>query len=262
MGFFTQHIKTARVNLPRDTSAKLKPFSSAKPEHLEIIDARVARFNETLLAIQTVDAGIRLGLKLAGTILGLYVPLIHQIIPFTFSINLALAIIGWSIVFYGLARRFDYKYFQALDDLKEAYRWAMGTKTDDYWFSLREKSIQDMILSLGPWVTETTIHTWTPDDLVEESMLPKMVREAGGGRKVKELTPEFKEQLADLTTGVHTSTSLYRIYGETGIGDISILLQNYLERVKGVYNQGITFFKQAQVFVPGVNAVVSAATPK
>ncbi|CDZ76083.1 hypothetical protein BN59_00347 [Legionella massiliensis] len=225
-GLFNHNFQIARIPIPKHDSDDKKHclFSSADESHIAIINARIARFQEALGAIQAVDKGIISGLTLAS--IGWttnYIPLL----PFTMTV----AMLGCGIAGYSIGRRsFCFqKYKEALDDLKEAYQWAMGQRTDDYWYAIRHKNIQQMILTLGPWVSKETIATWQEADL-QPGYIPETVRNSTRlMRHAEELNPEFKGKLTDFASGKQTSNPLYRFYGETGIGDFAEHLQRYWE---------------------------------
>lgn len=234
VGFFKQKLSVPRVALPIDSNSKVEAFDSGNEKHQGIINARVARFKEALEAISTVDKGIALGFTMSSVVYGVnsipYLPYI----PLSLTIGMA----GTFILAYSLGCRSKAyeKYQKAFIDLKEVYEWSMGTRRSDneYWYAIREKAVQEMILTLGPWVPKEVICTWKEKDL-KSGLIPEYVKERLPLRQAKELSEDFKGKLSALASGsIQAANWQYRYYGENNMGDFSVIAEGHWEQAKSL----------------------------
>jgi hypothetical protein len=238
-GFFKYKISTRRIAIPRDSEGKAEAFNADNEEHLAVINSRIARFNEILSMMRKLDKEMLWGAGMATTGIGLNVVCMLPFIPcISFAFPLALA--GAVILTHGFTVRsmlFD-KYQKIFDELKEVNEWVSDSKEtkywfgNEYWYAIRKKPVQDMILTLGSWIPKEVIKTWNEDDL-KASNVPQIVRERAPIRQVIELTPEFIENLADLASGkTQAINSEYRYYGDNNACDYAVIAEEYWERSK------------------------------
>ncbi|KTC88121.1 MULTISPECIES: hypothetical protein [Legionella] len=238
-GFFKYKISTRRIEIPRDSEGKTEPFSADNEQHLAVINSGVARFKEALPVMRKLDREIFLGGSIATTAIGLNMASMLPFIPYVYF-SFTAAIIGTAILCHGLTARsmFIDKYQKIFNELKEIYQWVSESKKikhwsgTEYWYAIRKKPVQDMMLTLGPWVPKEFIKTWDEEDF-KSSNVPQIVRERAPLRQVTELTPEFIEKLAELASGsVQTANKEYRYYGDNNVGDYAVIAEEYWERSK------------------------------
>ena len=103
-------------------------------------------------------------------------------------------------------------YSQALKNLIAAYQWAMGAETGNHWEKLAVPEMQQLITTLGPWVTTSTLCTWRSDDLK-----PRLTLNPFGSNRRNELSVDFEAKLNQLQTGAHQTNWSFKIYGEESL---------------------------------------------
>ncbi|MGQ3889632.1 hypothetical protein ACQUW5_11430 [Legionella sp. CNM-1927-20] len=199
---FRNPMQSSQLSLPREA------FNYKNSAHLEIIEKQISRFKESADALKALDYNIFLGVIVGSSCyFGSYLfPVV------------TISIASFSLAAHAHAKRpIAYeKYRQALDDLINTYNWSMGKNTGNHWHKLAIKTLQDLILTLGPCVAPEVIHTWTADDLKPNSLNPKNFF---SGRR-NDITEEFEKQLARFAAGTQVSELTYRIYGQHGLNDL------------------------------------------
>ncbi|KTD36580.1 hypothetical protein Lnau_1564 [Legionella nautarum] len=238
-GFFKYKISTRRIAIPRDSEGKMEAFDADNEQHLAVINSGVARFKEALPQMRKLDREILLGASIATIAIGLNMASTFPFFPYVYF-SFTAAIVGTAIVCHGFTARsmFVDKYLKIFNELKEIHQWVSESRETkhwngiEYWYAIRKKPVQDMILTLGPWVPKEFIKTWNEEDLIP-SNVPQMIRKRTPGRQVIELTPEFIEKLAELASGqVQAVNSEYRYYGDNNVRDYAIIAEEYWQRSK------------------------------
>lgn len=205
-GFFTKAatppVTTCHLQIPNTL------FNYTIPSHLELIDVHVAKFNTSLHALQQLDCNILISLAIGSACyVGTYIlPLV------------SLTIVGFCMATHYYAKRTEaYKqYRNALTELIKVYQWSMGKETGEHWHKLAVPNLQQLIITLGPWVSKETIYTWSLQDLKPASLSLGSLM----GHRRSDLTESFEQTLHRLATGTQAADYLYRLYGEYGIEDI------------------------------------------
>ncbi|KTD45961.1 hypothetical protein Lrub_2758 [Legionella rubrilucens] len=229
MRFFTGFFNSAVSG--QSTDRFVKPdsdFDYQSSTHINIVNQQVARFSKALADLQTVDAHILVGTGAA-------------VVSWLTCGFLPLATVGMvASVYVGYCARSrkeyanDYK--KALDDLIAVYQWAMGKNSDKMWYKLGQKDLQNLIVTLGPWVNTDTIHTWRKEDL-QPSTLAKLTT----GRRA-EISEETERQLLRLAEGVHMNSTQFRLYGE---GSVDTLLSSIKDNAMAKLTELATGPKQS-----------------
>ncbi|KTC86918.1 hypothetical protein [Legionella brunensis] len=215
---FTSYFFNSPPTPPQQKLDSSVTFDYRNTEHIDIIKNRIARFKQAQAAIYSFDNKIISGLAV-GTVCwaGASIPL-----PFTPTITISLA--SFSYASYQLGRRPDSgllePYREALTDLIEVYKWSMHGKTNT-WYKLGVPQIQDLILTLGPWVPTETIAIWEEKDLEPGRFSSRGL----------EPTKEFKDKLNELAAGAHTKSIWFSVYGENGTDDLINAASAYLKQV-------------------------------
>ncbi|WED42806.1 hypothetical protein [Legionella cardiaca] len=211
--FFGSNEATPALEL--DTSAA---FDYQNSKHVDVIKNRIARFKQAQAALYNFDNKILTGLTV-GTVcwLGAAVP-----IPFLPTITISLG--GFSYASYQLGRRpqsgLVEPYRNALTELIEVYKWSMSNKKNT-WYKLGVPAIQDLILTLGPWVNQDTITVWSDEDLAPGKFTSRGL----------EPSDEFKAKLKEFETGVQTKNIWYSVYGQNGQDDLVVAASAYLKEI-------------------------------
>lgn len=176
-------------------------FNHKNTQHLDLIQEQISRFSEALVALQTLDRNIVMGAVIGtGCYIGSYVfPLV------------LVSIAGACYASWNAARReqVSVQYREALSQLITVYQWSMGKDTGHHWDKLAVKTLQDLILTLGPWVSSSTIHTWTNADLK-----PAMLSFSTRRNEISEL---FEMQLTQFAAGTQATHWEFRLYSEHGM---------------------------------------------
>lgn len=193
-GFFNHIIKIPRESLPEMS------FNYQDGRHLELIGLRVLRFKEAFEMLKKLDKSLLAGMALCAAA---YVA--DYILPFA----MPSAILGAGVAGYCLGRRpaCFMQYKEALEDLKDAYCWAMGKEASDKWYAIRTAPVQAMILTLGPWVSKEIIHSWESSDL------------KNGYLNSAKLKPDFIKKITSFAEGEQYNNWQYCFYGDKGIGN-------------------------------------------
>ncbi len=199
---FQNPAEPVQLNLPRET------FNYKNPAHLELIEKQINRFNEAAGALKSLDYNIFLGAAIGSACyFGSYIlPLV------------TISIVGFSLAAHAHAKRPPVyeRYRKALEDLISVYNWSMGKDTGDHWYKLGKKTVQDLILTLGPCVAPEVIHTWRAEDLRPNTLNPRNFFST----RRDDIPEEFEKQLAKFAAGIQVSELTYRIYGQHGLDDL------------------------------------------
>ena len=196
--------KLEKTNLIPDVA-----FDYKNPQHLELIQDKTSQFSKVLLELQAIDYKIFMGAAIStGCYIGAYM------FPLTlFSIG------GACMASWNSAKReqVSSQYRDALNGLIELYKWSMGQDTGHHWEKLAVKTLQDLILALGPWVSNTTIHTWRNMDL-KPTILSFSSRRS-------DIPEEFEKQLTQFAANTQAAHWAYRLYGEHGVEKLLDVMQ-------------------------------------
>lgn len=185
-------------------------FDYKNSQHLELIQDKINQFSNDLLALQAIDYKIFMGAAIGtGCYFGSYIfPLV------LFSIAGA-CMASWN----GAKReQVSAQYHDSLHSLIAIYQWSMGKDTGKHWEKLAVDTLQNLIRTLGPWVSNKTIHTWSTADLK-----PGML--SFGANRRADIPQKFEEQLMQFAANTQTAHWAYRLYGEEGIGKLYEVMQ-------------------------------------
>ncbi|CEK09230.1 hypothetical protein [Legionella hackeliae] len=215
-GYVTSFFKTTPVpaSVQIDSSAA---FDYRKPEHIEIIKNRLVRFKQAQAALHSLDNQILGSLAIsaaswAGGVLPLPLPF--------WTLSLASGSYGWYLLGGRAKSELVTSYRKALTDLIEAYSWSMGSKTNT-WYKIGVPSIQEMILTLGPWVKKETIVIWEDSDLAGATLASRAL----------EPTKDFKAKLKEFEKGEQTQSIWFSVYGEGGNDNLIPAANAYLKEL-------------------------------
>ncbi|QRN02466.1 hypothetical protein GH742_00445 [Legionella sp. MW5194] len=205
----------------QQTDRFVKPdsdFDYQSTTHIKIVNQQVERFSKALADLQTVDAHI-----LAGTGVAVVSWLTCGFLPLV-----TVGMVASTYVGYCAHSRKEYAsdYKKALEDLIAVYQWAMGKNSDKMWYKLGTPELQNLIVTLGPWVNTDTIHTWRKEDL-QPSTLAKFTT----GRRT-DVSEETERQLLRLSEGIHMNSAQFRLYGEGSVDTLlSSIKDNAMEKI-------------------------------
>ncbi|MDP1604954.1 MAG: hypothetical protein Q8M03_17025 [Legionella sp.] len=186
-----------RLELPEE-------FDYKSAEHLKIITRQIERFTTALEDLQSIDRKIYIA---GGTCLSAYIG--TCIFSITWLSILSSAVSGW----YLKAHFEKYpQYHEALEDLIKTYEWAMGKDTGKHWYKFPLPQIQELIETLGPWVTSNRIHTWKDTDLTTTSLFNSVPSPR------KDISEAFHKRLAEFAAGKQAKGWNFSLYGEDGMG--------------------------------------------
>lgn len=179
-------------------------FNYKDEKDLKTIQDKINKFNQALYDIQWIDKAIVIGAVGVGVgYVGSYV------FPLTLAVIIPSALVAGH--YHGARPAFNKQYFEALQELIDVYDWSMKKGSCDYWYKLGTPVLQDLILTLGPWVTSKTIHTWEDSDLEPGRVC----------KRKQEITAVFKHQLIQFQSDVQSARLAFRLYGnEGGVNDI------------------------------------------
>lgn len=205
-GFFEESSLIPRVELGDEN------FNYKSAKHLDIIGKRCLRFQQAQKILHRTDNNIVRGIAIgSASWVGCYVfPLV----------TVSIAAFCFATYHYAHHEEAFKQYHDALNDLIAAYNWSMGRKTGDHWYKFGSIPLQELVLTLGPWVKSETICTWSTSDLEPASMLSRAKRD-------NEPTTSFKARLTQFAAGEQTKGWQFKIYGEGGTDDLwSVFLQS------------------------------------
>lgn len=188
-------------------------FDYKNSEHLDLVKEKMSQFSKLLHELQAIDYKIFMGAAIStGCYIGAY------LFPLTlFSIG------GACMASWNAAKRevVSAQYRDALNDLIEVYKWSMGKDSGYHWEKLAVNTLQDLILTLGPWVSNKTIHTWANTDLK-----PTML---SFSRRRSDIPEELERQLTQFAANMQAAQWAYRLYGEHGVEKIFDAMQTNIK---------------------------------
>lgn len=229
MQFFTGLVNAAASGQQTDRFVKPdNPFDYQSNTHLHIVNQQVERFSKALADLQAVDDHILIGTGIA----------VSSWLTCGFLPLVTVGMVVSAYVGYCSHTRTEYasRYKEALEDLIAVYQWSMGKNTDNMWYKLGQKDLQNLIVTLGPWVNTETIFTWRKDDL-QPSTLAKLTT----GRRT-DIPEETERQLLRLEEGLHMSSVKFRLYGE---GSVDKLLSSIKDNAMAKITALTTGYKQS-----------------
>ena len=184
-------------------------FDYKSNQHMEFIKDKISQFSKVLSELQAIDYKIFMGVAISsGCYIGTY------LFPLTlFSIGGA-CMASWNIA---KREQVSAQYRDTLNSLIAVYKWSMGKDTGHHWEKLAVKTLQDLILTLGPWVSNATIHTWNNTDL-KPTILSFSSRRS-------DIPEEFERQLNQFAANTQTAHWAYRVYGEHGVDKLLDAMQ-------------------------------------
>ncbi|KTD17828.1 hypothetical protein [Legionella jordanis] len=191
-------------------------FAYKSKDHLQILEQRLKCFKQAQQNLFEFDNQILTSLGV-----GLFFYAGSSFIPLLPSTTLSIAGFSYAAYLWGhrsanpdLVLR---PYWAALKDLIEAYSWAMTKK--DKWYKLGVPLIQEVILTLGPFVKPETIALWSEEDFSSYLL------------SYREIEPSetFKEKCAEFSAGRQVKNIWFGVYGEGGNGDLMAVSIAYLK---------------------------------
>lgn len=203
---------TDRLTLPPTS------FNYDSDAHRGLIGQQVDRFNKALADLQTVDDHILMG---AGIVTASW--LTCGFLPLTTVGMVVSSYVGYC----GATRsEYDRRYRDAQQDLIALYQWAMGKDSGNIWYKLGVKDVQNLIVTLGPWVNKETIHTWRSDDLKPSGF------SALTSTRRSDVPADIENVMTQLAAGVHMNTVKFRLYGEGSVDKLlSSIKDNLMSKV-------------------------------
>ncbi|MDX1836136.1 hypothetical protein DIZ81_03110 [Legionella taurinensis] len=229
MRFFTGFFNSAVSG--QQTGRFVKPdsdFDYQSSIHIKIVNQQVERFSKALADLQAVDAHI-----LVGTGAAVFSWLTCGFLPLVTVGMVASAYAGYCA---HSRKEYASDYKEALEDLIAVYQWAMGKNSDKMWYKLGTRELQNLIVTLGPWVNTDTIHTWRKEDM-QPSTLAKLTTS-----RRTDISEETERQLLRLAEGVHMNSAQFRLYGE---GSVDTLLSSIKDNAMAKITELTTGPKQS-----------------
>lgn len=188
-------------------------FNYQSPAHLEIINKKIERFKQTQDALIVADNNMVIGLLVGSTC---------WVSSYIFP-TVSLSIAGFCFATLNATQRKEHfkLYKEALNDLIAIYQWSMGRETGNHWYKIALNDIQNLITTLGPWVSKKTLCTWDAD-----ALKPGKVAGLTSNRR-NEIPEEFEEKLHRLMSETQISNWRYQLYGENCNDDAAGFAQSY-----------------------------------
>lgn len=184
-------------------------FNHENSNHLEIIAKKTAIFKQAQTALRNSDTYAFWSTVFSG---GSYIA--SYVFPLVWFSLLSGIYTGYNI---GARDKLNQHYKAVFDDLIKVYIWCMGKDTGLHWNKFLIPELQELILTLGPWVSKDTICTWEGSDL-QQSKYVILSEERN------DLPEDFKAQLKYLSTGAQATAWNFPVYGENGIKNFKELL--------------------------------------
>lgn len=210
-----------------ERSPNEKKFDCHNKEHLRTLETKINQFNCSLEALKNVDMQI-----LKGIIVGSSCWIGSYLLP---TATLSTAGFCWATHHFTKRQELFIQYKESLSELCRTYDWCM--KQDNLWHCLRTNTVQNLILTLGPWVSVDTIKRWKEAD--------RATRLFGSDG----LTQTFQRQLEYFEQGKHCDNWAYSLYSMDGV-------ENFSEKsLSGIGSQII------QKMTPVVTEAFSPRTP-
>jgi|GEM_PF-4395723 len=208
------------------------PFNPAYSDHTTIIDDACDRFRQELQKIKNRDNRITYEVMATALAFGASV----VINPFAMLTFAAIGFYSAGAHEHGVRTeqcRRDYRI--ALNDLIRVHAWATENTNEN---KLNYKSIQRLILTLGPWVPPETIMTWKEDDLSGLANSSANVLENRLAEKLRRF--EDRERMKDLS---------YLLYGDKSSDNaLANVVSFIMSKTPGVVSEKLN---QAKSWVMG-----------
>ncbi|MGQ3891765.1 hypothetical protein [Legionella sp. CNM-4043-24] len=220
LGFWTAPAGVRTI----ETSVYSTAFNYKDATHLRVVSDSINQFTSKLNALMYIDYRIAMAAAISGiAYVGAYIfPLV--------LVSIAAA----SIASYNLGIRgpIHLEYRDALNELIKVYQWTMTAGSANYWYKLAVPQLQDLISTLGPWVTAKTIATWTHDDLRPARLSLESRR--------SDIPVDFENRLTSLAAGEQMKNLPYRLYGETASATLSEFLRELLAKAVPAISQAVS----------------------
>lgn len=175
----------------------------------EKIETRIEQFKTKQKDLMTTDMYITRGSIIAPVS---YFLSFLPILPLNIISMAACAFTGWNL---RARTELQQEYSEALDELLQVYQEVLPSGDKDNYYLLRDKTVQDLIRTIGPYLPVQEAVRWSAEDLEP------------GRMNRYQLEDDFRDFCQDLGAGMHTRSWHYMFYGHGQLQALNNTLLSY-----------------------------------